>query len=197
MSPPVRVAGVATLDDRTEITWSVADGRRGRRWRATTRRRGSLTSALLLEVATDGHVTRLELATQVGLLTLHPEPDGGLHGNTITAEGVRHLSLRWSDDHAIEVEPLPIADAVTATWLAGRLAAGEGTDVPVVVVAADLAVREDVRRFTRTDETTWHVEGHGTARALVMDTRGIPVWAVGVGEPAAGQEWPLERDDPD
>ena len=195
MTPPIRVAGVATLDDGTEITWSLADGRRGRRWRATTRRRGSLTSSLLLEVGTDGRVTRLELASEVGLLTLHPEADGGLHGNAITAEGVRHLSMAWSDDHAIEVEPLPIADAVTAASLAGRLAAGEGTEVPMVVVDAHLAVREDVRRFARTNETTWRVEGHGTARPLVMDTRGVPVWAVGVGEPSAGQEWPLELTD--
>jgi hypothetical protein len=196
MNPPVRVAGVATLDDGTEITWSLADGRRGRRWRATTRRRGTLASALLLEVGTDGRPTRLELATEAGLLTLHPEPSGGVHGNAVTADGVRHLTLPWSDDHAIEIEPLPITDAVTAAWLARRLSAGEGTDVPAVVVGSDLSVREAVRRFTRTDLTTWQVEGDGTARPLVIDDRGVPVWARGAEESSAGREWPLELGDP-
>jgi hypothetical protein len=196
MRPPVRVAGVATLDDGTEITWSVADGRRGRRWRATTRRRGSLTIALLLEVGTDGRATRLELATAVGLLTLHPEPDGQLHGNAVTAEGVRHLHLPWSGDHAIEVEPIPIADAITAAWLAGRLGSGEGTDVPTVVVGADLVVRDGVRRFTRIDATTWRVEADGTTRRRVLDDRGVPVWTGETGEPSVGGEWPLELDDP-
>ena len=196
MRPLVRVAGVATLDDGSEITWSLADGRRGRRWRATTRRRGTLAGSLLLEVGVDGRLARLELATAIGLLTLHPEPDGGLHGNAVTVEGVRHVALPWSDNHALEVEPLRISDAVTAGSQAGRVAVGEGTDVPTLIVDDDLSVRVAVRRFTRSDATTWNVDGDGTARTLVLDDRGVPVWAGGAGEPGRSSEWPLERDEP-
>ena len=50
MSAMVRRAGQAILPDGTEVVWSVADGRRGRRWRATTTRDGALPPSLLLEV---------------------------------------------------------------------------------------------------------------------------------------------------
>ena len=40
-----------------------------------------LRHALLLETAPDGSFSHLELATPAGLLTLHPEGDGTLHGN--------------------------------------------------------------------------------------------------------------------
>jgi hypothetical protein len=196
MSRLVRVAGTATLADGTEITWTLADGRRGRRWRAAMRRRGELTGALLLEIGVEGRPVRLELASAAGLLTLHPESSGGLHGNTVTAEGVRHLALPWSDDHWLETEPLAISAAVTARGIAERLAAGEGTDIPVVLVGADLAVREGVRRFHRIDTTTWQIDGEGTTRTLVIDERGVPVWTAGAGEPSSSREWPLERSAP-
>ena len=47
-----------------------------------------------LEVAPNGRVTRLELTTGAGLLTLHPEPDeSALHGNVVTPTGIRHLAF--------------------------------------------------------------------------------------------------------
>jgi hypothetical protein len=195
MTPPARVAGVATLDDGTEVTWSLADGRRGRRWRATSRRLGALASSLLLEIGTDGRPARLELASAAGLLTLHPEPDGWLHGNAVAADGVRHVSLPWSGDHALEVEPLPIAHAVAVGSLVGRLAVGEGTEVPIVVVSETLAVREGLRRFDRIDAATWRIDGDGVTRTLVVDDRGVPVWAGGGAGPSRGREWPLELEE--
>jgi len=190
MSPMVRLAGRATLPDGVEITWSVADGRRGRRWRAATRRLGALAGSLLLEVGVDGRMVRLELATAAGLLTLHPEATASLHGNAVTANGIAHITMAWSDDHGLEIDGLPIPAAVTAGRLAASTPVGEGRTVPVVVVGQDLSVRAAERRYTRVDDATWRIEGEGREETLAVDKRGVPVW------PKAGGEWPLELDPP-
>ncbi|MDO8485990.1 MAG: hypothetical protein Q7S35_13695 [Candidatus Limnocylindrales bacterium] len=186
----VRRAGRARLADGTQLVWSVADGRRGRRWRAMTTRDGALTGALLLEVGVDGRPARLELATAAGLLTLHPEPSGSLHGNAVTADGVRHLTFAWSGEHELEVDGLPIASAVTARRLAGSTAVGEGRTVPAAAVAPDLSVREGARRYVRVDDATWRIEGEGDRRTLTIDERGLPVGSGEAGDEAG--EWPLE-----
>jgi hypothetical protein len=188
MSAMVRRAGRATLADGTQVAWSVADGRRGRRWRAVTTRDGALISAVLLEVAADGRPARLELTTAAGLLTLHPESSGSLHGNTVTARGVHHLTFAWSAEHELEIAGLPITSAVAARRLADSTAAGRTRTVPVVAVAADLAVAEGVRRFVRLGEASWRIEGDGDPRPLTIDERGLPVWL------AEAEEWPLELD---
>ncbi len=191
MSAPVRRAGRATLDDGAEIVWSVADGRRGRRWRAETIRAGRPESALLLEVGVDGRPARLELATAAGLLTLHPEAAGSLHGNAVTLRGVRHFTFDWSGDHGLEIDGLPIASAVTTGRLAAAMPAGEGRTVPVVVVGLDLTVRTGERHYHRLDDRTWRIDGDGRAQTLAVDGRGVPVWPEGAGE------WPLELDQDD
>ncbi len=192
MSGFVRQAGRGTLADGSRLVWSVADGRRGRRWRAAASLDGAITHALLLEVGVDGRPSRLELTTGAGMLTLHPdETRRSLHGNVVTAEGVRHLSLPWSDEHDLEVDGRPIASAVTAHRLAGSLAIGEGRELPVVTIAADLSVAEAIRRFVRLGESEWRIEGaQGPTHAAILrlDERGIPV---GLLEP---EEWPLELD---
>lgn len=188
MSAMVRRAGRSMLADGTQVVWSVADGRRGRRWRAVTMRDGALISALLLEVGVDGRPARLELATDAGLLTLHPEASGSLHGNTVTVDGVRHLTFAWSVEHELEIDGLPIASAVTARRLAGSTAMGEGKTVPVVAVAADLSVREGARHYVRVGDATWRIEGEGDPRTLTIDEHGLPVWSAEAGE------WPLELD---
>jgi hypothetical protein len=157
----VRRGGRATLPDG-EIAWSVADGGRGRRWRTATTRGGALEAALLLEVGTDGRLARLELATAAGLLTLHPEAGGSLHGNAVTAGGIRHLTLDWSDEHGLELEANPIPGAMTAARLASTVAAGEARAVEVVVVGHDLVLREAGRRFERLDGAgSWPIVGDG------------------------------------
>jgi hypothetical protein len=198
MSRPVRRAGTAVMADGGEVVWSVADGHRGRRWRAITRRAGTITSSVLLEVGTDGRPARLEVATLAGLLTLHPETTGFLHGNAVTAEGVRHLALGWSDEHELEVEPLPISAAVTVHRLGGSVPVGEGTVVPVVAIALDLTVDEGTRGYVRLDATTWRIERDGDTRTVAVDDRGLPVWRGSAKEPpgeaAGGGDWPLELD---
>ena len=86
MIAPVRLAGWGRRGDAT-VTWTVAEGRRGRRWRESVARGDALGHALLLETGTDGRFSHLELATTGGLLTLHPEPDGTLHGNRVATGG--------------------------------------------------------------------------------------------------------------
>ncbi len=189
MSAMVRRGGRATLSDEVELMWSVADGRRGRRWRAATIRAGVLASSMLLEVGVDGRPTRLELTTSAGLLTLHPESTGSLHGNAVTEGGVRHLTFDWGDDHGLEIDGLPIPSAVTASRLAARIPVGEGTTVPVVRIAGDdLTVHVTKRRYRRLDGTTWRIEGDGREETLAIDGRGLPVW------PGVAGEWPLELD---
>ncbi len=61
-----------------------------------------IRSSLLLELAPDGRFSHLELSTAAGLLTLHPEPDGTLDGNAVTAEGMRHVvGLAWDPDGVV------------------------------------------------------------------------------------------------
>lgn len=192
--PGVRRAGVARLAEDAEVVWSVADGRRGRRWRAVTRRDGMVASSLLLEIDPDGRPARLELGTAAGLLTLHPEPTGLLHGNAVTDEGVRHLTLAWSDDHGLEFEPFAICAAVIAHRLRQTVPAGEGRTAPVVVIGPGLDVRETARRYERLDNATWRIEGDGGARMLEVDERELPVWPGPAGERTGVGEWPLELD---
>ena len=190
----IRRAGVAPLAGGVEVVWSVADGRRGRRWRTVTRRHGTVASSLLLEVDPDGRPARLELATAAGLLTLHPESAGLLHGNAVTGGGVRHLTLAWSDDHELEFEPFAVGGAVTADRLGRKVLAGQGRTVPVVAISLDLHVREMERRYERLAATTWRIEGHGDSRLLDVDEQGLPAWPVPAGERTGAAAWPLELD---
>jgi hypothetical protein len=188
----LRQAGAGSLADGSRLVWSVADGRRGRRWRAVAGLNGAISHALLLEVDVDGRPSRLELTTAAGMLTLHPdEARRSIHGNVVTPGGVRHLSLPWSDEHGLEVVGRPIASVVTADRLAGSTPVGEGRAIPVVVIAADLNVSEAIRRFVRLGDSEWRIEGQIDAAegsTLAVDERGIPAWL------SDGQEWPLELD---
>jgi CBS domain-containing protein len=188
----VRQAGAGILADGSRLVWSVADGLRGRRWRAVASRHGVISHALLLEVDVEGRPSRLELTTAAGMLTLHPdEARRSLHGNVVTADGVRHLRLPWSEQHGLEVEGRPIAGVVTAHRLAGSMVVGEGRTIPVVVLTADLTVSEATRRFVRLGDSGWRIEGEsGAAGAttLKVDARGIPV------DLLDGRDWALEPD---
>jgi len=188
MSPHLRLGGRATLPDGDDVIWSVADGRRGRRWRAETIHAGAIVSSLLLELDGDGRPSRLELATAAGLLTLHPESTGALHGNAVTPDGVRHLAFDWSEEHELEIDGSVITRAATSNRLARATPVGEGRSVPVVAVGLDLEVRGGERHYRRLDATTWRVEWAGGAELVAVDARGLPIW------PAAAGEWPLELD---
>jgi len=103
----LRRAGHGRAPDGSIVTWSVAEGRRGRRWREVVvagEGNAAVRSSLLLEIGPDGRFSHLELSTAAGLLTLHPEADGTLHGNAVTADGVRHVvALPWDSDGVIQL----------------------------------------------------------------------------------------------
>jgi hypothetical protein len=114
MADWLRQAGHGRAPDGSIVTWSVAEGRRGRRWREVVRAGEGIRSSLLLELDPDGQFSHLELSTAAGLLTLHPEPDGTLHGNAVTAEGMRHVvGLAWDPDGAVLLDGSLVCRAAT------------------------------------------------------------------------------------
>jgi hypothetical protein len=133
---PLRRAGRLPLPGAGDVLWSVAEGRRGRRWRALRRDAdGVLVSDLLLEVDPAGRWSRLELATGVGILTLHPEPDGSaVHGNVVTPGGVIPVALPWSRAHRLVLPGDPVA---TVALGAAHPDAARG---PGIIVGTDLSV---------------------------------------------------------
>lgn len=119
--PLVRRSGVGRDRDGATVWWSVAEGRRGRRWREARLRGGALVHSLLLETDPERRFSHLELATPAGLLTLHPEPDATLHGNVLVADGLRHVvGLPWDRDALVLLEGSPLA-AAAAVHLLARL----------------------------------------------------------------------------
>jgi hypothetical protein len=109
MAQPIRRGGRGTLPDGAVLTWSLAEGGRGRRWRASRVRDGRLEGTILVEIDGSGRPARLELGTADGLLTLHPaRGELELHGNVVTPDGIRHLRLDWSPRHELVVDGYPI-----------------------------------------------------------------------------------------
>ena len=182
-----RRAGVGRLSDGRVVTWSMADGGRGRRWRTATRHTsGALDSTLLLELDPDSALSKAELATPNGLLSLHPEGDH-LHGNVVTEGGVRHLQLGWSAEHVLVIEGSSVSLAAAAVRAAPD-GAGERQTVPAIVVRADLSVDGTAVAFERVDRNAIDVDVDGTREVLELDELGIPATL------RSGGSWPLELD---
>jgi hypothetical protein len=164
--PRVRRAGRADLGDSATATWTVSEGTKGRRWREVVVREGAIVHSLLLETFPDGRFAHLELSTPAGLLTLHPEGDGTLHGNAVIADGVRHLrALPWSDRSIVLVDGSIVARTAAASL--GSVAES------AIVVGVDLSLTE--RAVTSRDGET------------APATDGLPVLE-------DGESWPLELD---
>ncbi len=167
----LRRAGRGTAPDGAVVTWSVAEGRRGRRWREAVVVDGSIRSSLLLEVHPDGRFAHLELSTAAGLLTLHPESDGTLHGNAIGADGIRHVvAIPWQPDDLLLVAGSPVS----------RAAAPRRVDAPRTGVAIGIVVGLDLTLGRRAIGRT--------ERGAAVDADGLPALADGV-------VWPLEVGD--
>jgi hypothetical protein len=187
--PFLRRAGRARLPDGATLLWSVAEGSQGRRWRAVTLLDGRITHALLFEATAGGRPIRLELTTEIGMLTLHPDPDEkSAHGNIVHVAGVRPLKLPWSPDHAIEVVGRPLASAVMLARMARTVAVGEGETVAVLAVDAVLAVRPGTRLVRRLADRRWEVADLGAGRSfeLELDADGVPRFTL------TDDSWPLE-----
>jgi hypothetical protein len=161
----VRRAGRGRLPDGSTVVWSVAEGSRGRRWREVRRSAdGGVITSLLLETDVTGRFAHTELSTAAGLLTLHPEADGTLHGNVVTDGGLRHVrGLPWTPRSVVLVEGSVLASAAAARTVAGNVADG-------VRITLELDV-------TPTRETL----------SLDVDGDGLPVLA-------DAATWPLEAE---
>jgi hypothetical protein len=183
VSELVRRAGRGTDATGALVVWSVADGRRGRRWREVRSvAGGSVISSLLLETDPDGQFSHIELGTGDGLLTLHPESDGTLHGNVVTTDGVLHVAaLRWTAGAVLIVEGSTIAVAAVAHGLRDAIAAGSSDSRPAVFVDLGLAVFPGDVTLERAGADTWRL---GSDVEVAVDDDGLPllvgakVWAL-------------------
>jgi hypothetical protein len=180
---PVRRAGRFEVPEQHQaILWSVADGRRGRRWRWVVSRGSDLTIVHTLELDPAGDFSRLESATADAMLTLHREADFSIHGNRIDRHGVEHIT--------IDAAPLRLLvdgdEGLGLAALVTGLAIAEPAQLRFVRVSVDLRVGGGTatvapigRQAMRVGETE-----------VALDADGLPV--------SAGQAWPLElADEPD
>jgi hypothetical protein len=145
---------------------------------------GGLRHSLLLETAPGGQFSHLELATPAGLLTLHPEGDGTLHGNVIETGGIRHVAgLAWDDAGVVDVEGSAVAGAACAQRLSAEVAAGESVRRTVLRITAGLLITTGPSQVERTDDDAWRISG------------GIPFRVTVDGLPALpdAEDWPLEQ----
>lgn len=184
---PVRLGGATTHDDECDLVWSVADGRRGRRWHEACARLGRLSAARLLETDPAGRLVRLEIAAPAGLLTLHPSDDGlALYGNVVTPAGVRHVALPWGDAHRLVVAGSVASVAVACRHLDTVVPPGGTSAFRGVGVDAELRVGQGSVRVERVGLTGWHasVAELGIAVAAELDDRWVPL---------RGSTWPLEE----
>ena len=184
----VRRAGRASQPGGATVAWSQAEGARGTRWREAITTADGLLRSVVLEASPDGRVTRLEVTTRIGMLTLHPEPDdSALHGNVVTGDGVRHLAFPWSPQHAILLLASPASATVDLARLATRLAIGDSTELDVVRIDDALEPRPQRWLFHRTGDREWSLQSlEGEEQRLVrLDPTGRPMLPDAV-------EWALE-----
>ena len=135
-------------------------GAAGRRWREAIVGDDGLRHSLLFESAPDGSFSHLELATPAGLLTLHPEADGTLHGNAIEASGIRHVAgLPWDARGVVDIEGSSIAGAAAARSLDGELESGGSLRRSVLRITAGLLITTGPGLVERIDAETWRVAG--------------------------------------
>jgi hypothetical protein len=186
MAERMRVGGRGQGADGAAVVWSVAEGSRGRRWREVRNAGHAVASSLLLETDPAGRFAHLELSTPSGLLTLHPEGDGTLHGHAIVSDGVEHVAgLAWDADGIALLDGSTVCRLAAVAGLANALAAGTSRGQLTVVIPATLWLEVKPIRIERIDATTWRF---GAEEPFEVDRDGLPVLR-------GGEIWPLEGDD--
>jgi hypothetical protein len=175
VSAPLRVAGWGALDDGAAITWTIAQGRRGRRWREVVARGEAVGHSLLLETDAVGRFSHLELARAGGLWTFHPEPDGTLHGNHVDPRerDVHHVvGMRFAPDDLLVIEGSPLAAAAIAWRLSTEVGEGSSATFAGVVLHATGAI-EALRMIgvERLSGTRWRI---GDGRPFDIGADGVP-----------------------
>jgi hypothetical protein len=181
------MAGWGRAADGSTVTWTVAEGSKGRRWREVVAVGGATVHALLFETDRDRRFSHLELARVDGLWTFHPEPDGTLHGNHVRpADGaVEHVrGWRFGPDDALVVEGSPIALAALVWAHATEVAPGITACVAAVVIGSDSELsRQASLQVERLSATRWLV---GDGPPVDVDPDGLPVLEGGSRQPLEG-----------
>jgi hypothetical protein len=140
---------------------------------------------LLLETDPAGRFTHLELSTPSGLLTLHPEADGTLHGHAIVSDGVEHVAgLAWDADAVAMVEGSTVCRLAAVAALVDTMAIGVSKGHLAAVIPPTLWLEVKPIRIERIDPTVWRF---GVEEPFTVDGRGLPLLR-------GGEIWPLERD---
>jgi hypothetical protein len=187
MTAPTREAGWGTGRDGSLVTWTVSEGRKGRRWREVVSRGTDVVHALLLETDPGGRFSHMELARADGLWTFHPEGDGTLHGNRVdrSEAGVRHVEgWPFGPDDALVLEASPVGLAAVVERWRRSLVVGASVVVGGVVIGRDGSLRREDRLIVeRTSDGGWRVG----AASVELDASGLPAFA-------DGQRRPLEVD---
>lgn len=189
----LRAGGAAPLTGDARVLWSVAEGRRGRRWRWAVLSGDRVDHAVLLELDPDKRPTRLEAVSASGLLTLHPEPDlRSVHGNLVTSNGIEHLSLDWAPEAVFDVVD-PFGPFVLAAAVVTRLGVGEVVELPTVGVDRFLRPVPGRARLVRLDRASWSLAPEGSP-GLRRSTWTGRLDEAGQPDLPAGRVWPLELD---
>jgi hypothetical protein len=186
VSAAFRFGGRGQGADGASVVWSVAEGRRGRRWREVRNAGQAVASSLLLETDAAGRFAHLELSTPSGLLTLHPERDGTLHGHAIVSDGIEHIEgLPWDADGLAMLEGSTICRLAAIACLADVIAVGASRAHLAAVIPPTLWVDVKPIRIERIDATGWRFADEAP---FTVDARGLPILR-------GGEIWPLERDE--
>jgi hypothetical protein len=158
MTEWLRRAGRGRLPDGSAVTWTVAEGNRGRRWRWTLCQGDRIAVVGLIELAPDGLFGRLELALPNALVTLHPDDDRrAAHGNVVTAGGVRPVAVPWDPGWGIGIEGDAFGSAVGGSGSVGLWFGRDLSWTANVQLGASLAL--DERGVPRLDDAAeWPVE---------------------------------------
>jgi len=183
----VRLAGHDRDRLGRDVTWTIADGERGRRWReVTVDPAGVLVRSLTLETGRGGQWLRLEIAAAAGLLSLHPDRDGAVRGNIVAGDGIRHLDLGALDPPLVDIRGSLVGEAALCRALERLVPAGQGTATRVARVEDDLSVTIVELAVERRDARTWELTDGEDVRTIAVGE---------LGRPATGPssvEWPLE-----
>ena len=183
---PLRFGGRGQGADGASVIWSVVEGSLGRRWREVRNAGAAVASSLLLEIDPAGRFAHLELSTPSGLLTLHPEADGTLHGHAIVSDGVEHVEgLAWHADGVVMLEGSTVCRLAAIAGLADAIAIGVSKGHLAAVIPPTLWLEVKPIRIERIDATDWRF---GAEEPFIVDGRGLPLLR-------GGEIWPLERDD--
>ena len=185
MTEAIRRGGRLPDDAGRMVTWSIADGRRGRRWRWTVvDRRGTLLVTHTLETDPDGQFLGLESASPPGLLTLHREPDGSVHGNRVSERGVDHLTVEAPAPGAVLIGGTELGVAILLGALPHPVSR---VTLDVLEIFDDLGVRIASAAIRADAEGIWEVRTNRLSRRAHIGADGLPESAE-----RDAESWPLE-----